>query len=184
MAKIIDHNEPRTYSEANKFPVWRDAMSVELSALESNNTWSICSLPPGKTPISCKWVYKIKYRSDGNIERHKARLVAKGYTQVEGIDYHDTFAPVVKLVTVRVLLSIATIQNWSLNQLDVNNAFLHGDLDEEVYMKLPPGFSSRNTNHVCKLHKSLYGLKQASCQWFSKFSFTLIRRGFRQSVSD
>jgi len=159
-------------------------MSAELSALESNNTWSICSLPPGKTPIGCKWVYKIKYRSDGNIERHKARLVAKGYTQVEGIDYHDTFAPVVKLVTVCVLLSIATIQNWSLHQLDVNNAFLHGDLDEEVYMKLPPGFSSHNKNHVCKLHKSLYGLKQASCQWFSKFSFTLIRRGFRQSVSD
>ena len=103
---------------------WRDAMAKEIHALKSNKTWSLCSLPKGKSLIGCKWVYKIKYRSDGSIERYKARLVAKGYTQVEGIDYHDTFAPVAKLVTVRLLLSIATIKNWSLHQLDVDNAFL------------------------------------------------------------
>src|SRR4051812_41250508 len=139
-------------------------MAKEIHALESNNTWTLCPLPQDKSPIGCKWVYKIKYRSDGTIERHKARLVAKGYTQVEGIDYHDTFAPVAKLVTVRLLLSIAAIHSWPLHQMDVNNAFLQGDLDEDVYMKLPPGFSTQGVSSVCKLNKSIYGLKQASRQ--------------------
>lgn len=163
---------------------WRDAMAKEIHSLESNNTRSLCKRPPNKNPIGCKWVYQIKYRSDGSIERYKACLVGKGYTQIEGIDFHDTFAHVAKLVTVRLLLYIAAIKNWSLHQLDVNNAFLQGDLDEEVYMKLPPGFSKSASNHVCKLNKSIYGLKQASRQWFSKFSSTLIKRGFIQSISD
>ncbi|BBG98965.1 RmlC-like cupins superfamily protein [Prunus dulcis] len=114
-------------------------MDSELHALESNHTWTITTLPPGKEPIGCKWVYKIKHRSDGSIERYKAHLVAKGYTQTEGIDYHDTFSPTAKMVTVRCLLSLAAAQNWSLHQLDVHNAFLHGDLHEEIYMSLPPG---------------------------------------------
>ncbi|XP_026459264.1 uncharacterized protein LOC113359913 [Papaver somniferum] len=120
---------------------WRLAMKNEVSALEANNTWTRMSLPHGKQPICCKWIYKIKYRPDGSIERSKACLVAKGYTQAEGIDYHDTFAPVAKLVTVRILLSVADVKGWSLHQLDVNNAFLQGDHEEEIYMKLPPEFS-------------------------------------------
>ncbi|GKV35227.1 hypothetical protein SLEP1_g43529 [Rubroshorea leprosula] len=113
-------------------------MEDEINALEKNNTWTLETLPPGKRAIGCKWVYKIKYKADGTIEQYKARLVAKGFTQVEGLDYHDTFALVAKLVTVRCLLAVAAIRNWELHQLDVHNAFLHGDLDEEVYMHLPP----------------------------------------------
>lgn len=116
-------------------------MVPKLQALESSNTWTLTTLPSGKQPIGCKWVYKIKHRSNGSIERYKARLVAKGYTQREGLDYRETFAPVAKMVTVRCLLAVASARNWSLNQMDVTNAFLHGDLDEEVYMKLPPGYS-------------------------------------------
>ncbi|XP_048129507.1 receptor kinase-like protein Xa21 [Rhodamnia argentea] len=159
-------------------------MSSEIQALKQNDTWDIVSLPPGKQPIGCKWVYRIKYNSDGTIERYKARLVAKGYTQTEGIDCHDTFAPVAKMVTVRTLLALASIRHWPLYQLDVNNAFLHGDLDEEVYMRFPPGFHTKGENFVCRLKKSLYGLKQASRQWFAKFSSALLDVGFQQSKAD
>lgn len=159
-------------------------MAEEIRALEDNKTWTIEKLPPGKRPIGCKWVYKVKRRADGTIERYKARLVAKGFTQVEGVDYHETFAPVAKLVTVRCLLSVAVDKKWEIYQMDVNNAFLHGDLDEEVYMHLPPGFLTPKTNAVCKLRKSLYGLRQASRNWFSKFAEALQHYGFHQSGAD
>lgn len=134
-------------------------MKAKIDALEQNGTWNIEDLPPSKKPIGSKWVYKIKYNSDGTIERLKARVVVRGDTQTEGIEYHKTFAPVAKMVSVRVFLVVAVIKGWELNQMDVNNAFLHGDLHEEVYMWPPLGFSTSHPNKVYRLCKSLYGLR-------------------------
>ena len=118
-------------------------MDAKIKALEANNTWTITSLPPGKKPIGCKWVSRVKYKSDGLVERYKVRLVTKGFTQKEGLDYIDTFSLVAKMVSVKCVLVVATVKGWFLSQLNVNNAFLHGDLHEEVYMSLPPGFHSK-----------------------------------------
>lgn len=176
--------EPTTFSQAIKDPHWREAMAAELQALEANKTWILTPLPPGKKVIGNKWVYKIKFHADGSVERYKARLVAKGFSQQEGLDYHDTFSPMAKLVTVRCLLAISAIKGWHLHQLDVNNAFLHGDLNEDVYMEIPHGLDSKGENLVCKLNKSLYGLKQVSRQWYSKLSTSLIEFGYTQSKAD
>ncbi|KAD2804249.1 hypothetical protein E3N88_37626 [Mikania micrantha] len=185
LTAIDSLDEPKNFKQASQDLKWREAMEREIRALEQNDTWSLQELPFGKKPIDSKWVYKIKYKPSGEVERYKARLVAKGYTQMEGVDYHDTFAPVAKLVTVRALLALAVKRNWHIHQLDVNNAFLHGDLEEEVYMKIPPGFSSgEKETRVCRLQKSLYGLKQASRNWYQKFTTTLCDMGYKQSVAD
>ncbi|KAH9718181.1 retrovirus-related pol polyprotein from transposon RE1 [Citrus sinensis] len=143
-------------------------------------------LPPGKKPVGCRWIYTIKYKADGSIERYKARLVAKGYTQTYGIDYTDTFAPVAKINTIRILLSLAVNLDWPVQRFDVKNAFLHGDLFEEIYMDLPPRCSGteRLNQKVCKLKKSLYGLKQSPRAWFGKFTKAMIRFGYNQINSD
>ena len=160
-------------------------MNKEIAALELNNTWTLTPLPPSKFPIGCKWVYMIKYHSDGTIKRYKAKLVAKGFTQKLGLDYSETFFHVVKFVSVRIVLSLVAVKGWLLHQLDINNAFLHGDLAEDVYMCLPLRFHNKGEhNLVCKLNKSLYGIKQASKQWFDKFSSTILQLGFVQSKSD
>ncbi|CAH9090919.1 unnamed protein product, partial [Cuscuta epithymum] len=183
-AALSKISEPKTFKQAVKIPEWQAAMNNEIQALEKNDTWILVNLPPNKHCIGCKWVFKTKLKSDGSLDRYKARLVAKGYTQEEGLDYFDTFSPVVKLTTVRILLAIASAKNWFLHQLDVNNAFLHGDLYEEIYMQPPPGYLSSNDNRVCKLTKSLYGLKQASRQWFCKLSESLQHFGYTQSKAD
>jgi len=159
-------------------------MAEEVHALEANCTWTIVDLPPGKKPIDCNWVYKVKYKSDGTIERYKARFVVRGDQQLEGFDFNKTFVPVAKMTSVRTFLSVAVAKDWELHQMDVNNAFLHGDLDEEVYMRMPPGFSTISPNKVCRLHKSLYGLRQAPRQWFAKLSSKLSEYGFTKSYAD
>lgn len=151
--------EPASYDEAVQNSHWLQAMAQELKALHDNHTWNLVILPLGKKAIGCKWVYKVKFNAQGEVERYKARLVAKGYTQQEGLDYQETFSPVVKMVTIRVVLSLAAMHVWSLHQMDVFNAFLQGDLVEEVYMIPPPGLLQQGESAVCKLNKSLYGLK-------------------------
>jgi len=158
-------------------------MNKEIDALMSNNTWELVDLPPGKKAITNKWVYKVKLRSDGTLERLKARLVIRGFTQQYGVDYREVFSPVVKMATIKSIMALAASKGWVLSQLDVNNAFLHGELDEEVYMEVPKGIPNPS-NKVCKLKKSLYGLKQASRQWLTKLSNTLISLGYQQSKND
>ncbi|KAL0440782.1 UNVERIFIED_CONTAM: Retrovirus-related Pol polyprotein from transposon RE1 [Sesamum radiatum] len=150
--------EPKDFCEAQEKQEWREAMQQEIDALERNKTWEISYLPQGKNVIGCRWIYKIKLRPDGTIERCKARLVAKGFSQVEGIDYNDCFAPVAKTVTVRLFLIVAAGRGWPLHHLDVNSAFLHGSLDEVIYMDAPEGYKIP-PGQVCRLKKSLYGLQ-------------------------
>uniref|UniRef100_A0A2N9IJ59 Uncharacterized protein n=1 Tax=Fagus sylvatica TaxID=28930 RepID=A0A2N9IJ59_FAGSY len=161
----------------------RQAMADELDALHKTHTWDMTTLPPGKSAVGCKWVYKIKTRADGSVERYKARLVARGFTQEYGIDYEETFAPVARLTSVRSLLAVAAVRHWPLFQMDVKNAFLNGDLLEEVYMQPPPGYPD-SQNQVCRLRRALYGLKQAPRAWFAKFSSVVAQQGFTPSSYD
>lgn len=184
LAAITKRKEPTSFKEAVKDSGWRQAMKEEIDALERSGTWTLEDLPPGKKAIGSSWVYKIKYHANGDVERLKGRLVVFGNRQVAGIDYNETFAPVAKMGTVRIFLAVAVAQNWELHQMDVCNAFLHGDLEEEVYMQLPPGYSSPLPGKVCRLRKSLYGLRQAPRQWFAKLSDALRKFGFVQSYAD
>lgn len=168
---------------------WTNAANEELHALELNKTWVVESLPLGKNIVGCKWMFTIKYNLDGTVERYKAHLVAQGFTQQEGIDYLDTFSPVAKLTSVKLLLGLAFLKGWSLTQMDVSNAFFHGDLDEEIFMSLPQGYTPpENTTlppqPVCRLLKSLYGLKQASRQWYKCLSSVFLGANFLQSPAD
>ena len=178
--------EPQSFCEASSNPLWQQAMKEELDALHKTGTWDLVYLPPGKSAIGCKWIYKIKTRSDGTVDRYKARLFARGFTQEYGIDYEETFAPVARLSSVRTLIVISAARRWPLFQMDVKNVFLNGELSEEVYMKLPPGYSQppRFPNRVCQLRRALYGLKQAPRAWFEKFSSIISQHGFSGSSFD
>ncbi|WJZ83066.1 hypothetical protein VitviT2T_002777 [Vitis vinifera] len=177
---------PNNVQEALANPRWKATMNEEMKSLQKNETWELVECPPRKKPVGCRWIYTVKYKADGSIERFKARLVAKGYTQTYGIDYTETFAPVVKINTVRVLLSLAANLDWPLQQFDMKNAFFHGELSEEVYMDLPPGCMvlEKQCQKVCKLKKSLYGLKQSPRAWFGRFTKSMRAFGYRQSNSD
>lgn len=199
LSTITKTTDPILFKDAIQHDYWIDAMNQELEAHERNETWEITTLPVGKTAIGSRWLFKTKYKPDGTLDRHKARLVIQGCSQKYGEDFQETFAPVAKMATVRTLLAVAAMEDWHTLQMDVTNAFLHGDLHENVYMKLPLGYTgigcrikphqdqektSQNSHLVCKLKKSLYGLKQAPRNWFSKLSQTLLKMGFNQSKSD
>ncbi|KAM1086604.1 hypothetical protein ACFX2B_012093 [Malus domestica] len=176
---------PTTYIQASKYPHWRTAMQDEFNALQNTRTWTLVPSDPSYNLVGCKWVFRIKRNPNGSVDRYKTRLVAKGYNQQEGIDYSDTFSPVTKPVTIRLLLTLAVQSNWFLHQLDVSNAFLHGSLKENVYMSQPPGFIDQDkSSYVCHLQKSLYGLKQAPRACFEKLQSALFSMGFKASQSD
>lgn len=168
-------------------------MKVELDALKKTGT-SLISEKTGTSepidilsivkPIECRWVYKIKHKSDGCIKRFKERLVGKGYDQIEGLDYSYIFSPVAKLTTFILVIALSSFHNWHLHQLDINNVFLHGELHEDVYVIVPHGIRTSKSNQVCKLVKSLYGLKQASKKWYEKLASLVIHHGYIQITSD
>ena len=163
---------------------WQNAMQVELQALEENHTWDIVPCPPTVKPIRSKWGFSVKLHFDGSLDRYKARLVALGNKQEYGVDYEETFALVAKMTTIWTVLAIATSQSWQLHQMDVKNAFLHGDLQEEIYMKLSSGMTNSSPHDVYKLKHSLYGLKQAPWAWFEKFRSIILSFNFTQSQYD
>ena len=176
---------PRSVAEALKSPYWRKAMSEEMESQLKERTWDLTDATNVANVVGCRWVFTIKRKPDDSIDRYKARLVAKGFTQRPGIDYHDTFSPVVKPATIRIVLSTATTRNWPLRQLDVNTAFLQGHLEEEVFMSQPPGFVDKdNPKAVCKLRKAIYGLKQAPRAWYNELRTFLLQSGFNNSLAD
>ncbi|KAL8101713.1 hypothetical protein AgCh_033560 [Apium graveolens] len=184
-AQLDRTSVPKDIHEALKHPRWKAAVHEEIKALEKNGTWDITELPPGKSEVGCKWLFTVKYLADGSIDRFKARLVARGFTQTYGVDYKETFDPVAKLNTVKVLISLAVNNDWPLQQLDVKNVFLNGDLNKEVYKTILPGFvNHQNKNKVCRLRKSIYGLKQSPRTWSERLSDVMKRSGYTQSQSD
>jgi hypothetical protein len=180
-----DLHEPTCFTLASKSPHWRRAMNLEFDALLKNSTWNLVLPLPNQNTIGCKWVFRIKRHADGTFERYKARLVAKGFHQQFGVNYEETYSPVIKPTTVCTVLSIAISAGWKIHHIDIQNAFLHGTLSEEVFMEQPSGFQHPQfPNHVCKLQKAIYGLKQAPRAWFSRLSSRLIALGFHGSKSD
>jgi hypothetical protein len=151
LAQVSETQDPETFAEASGHPDWDTTMNEEYRSLIENDTWDLVPLPKGRKLVRCKWVYRNKYASDGSIERHKARLVAKGFSQVEGIDYNETFAPVAKMNSIHLVLSLAASHKWEVHQMDVKSAFLHGDLKEEIYMEQPPGYVQNDSSLVCRL---------------------------------
>ena len=174
-----------TYDQVQADPLWRAAMQAEMESIRSNKTWTLVDLPPHTKAISSKWVFKVKPSNNGQPPRYKARLVARGFEQRDGVDYLETFAPVVRWETIRILIAIATHLNWPIHQLDVLTAFLNGILAEDVYMRQPLGFIRKGTEHlVCKLHKSLYGLRQSPRAWYARLHTALLAWKLLQSQAD
>lgn len=185
-ACVVEIGDPQTVEEAMEdthSETWKNAMKEEIRALKENNTWTMEKLPDGKKPIKCKWVFKTKRDESGNVLRRKARLVAKGFSQIEGIDYEETFSPVVRYASVRYLLAIAVKFDLNIHQLDAVTAFLNGKLKETVYMEQPKGFDD-GTDRYCKLEKSIYGLKQSSRVWNETLNNTLMEFGLQRSLTD
>ena len=180
--------EPRTLEEAkgrSDWPMWEEATAKEMGSLEAAKTWEIVERPSGKNIVGCKLVFKIKKDSQGHIQKYKARLVAQGFTQVYGIDYTETFAPVVNLASLRTILATAARNDWPIEVFDFNSAYLNGKLEEEIFMELPEGYKGLDRRHyVLKLRKALYGLKQGGRTWYKALYNALTKLGFQRSDYD
>lgn len=178
---VVTSTDPMHFEEAVKSSKWRMAMDSEIKTIEKNQTWKLTELPAGAKKIGVKWIYKTKLNELGEVEKYKARLVAKGYSQQYGVDYTEVFAPVARMDTVRMIIALAAQRSWRIYQLDVKSAFLHGELNEDVYVEQPRGYEKKGSEHkVYKLQKTLYGLKQALRSWFSRIEAYFISEGFQK----
>jgi hypothetical protein len=178
MSSIRDA-EPSSFEEADKLQVWKDAMLEEYRSILKNNVWDILPRPKDKSVVSSKWMYKIKHTTNGSVEKFKARFVARGFTQKEGIDYDETFAPVARYTSIRVIIALASVLGWKLHQMDVKTTFSNGKIEQEFFVEQPDGFVLHNKDtHVCKLRKALYGLKQAPRVCYERID------GFQKSDAD
>jgi hypothetical protein len=178
MSSISDA-ESSSFEEADKLQVWKDAMLEEYRSILKNNVWDIVSKSKDKLVVSSKWIYKIEHAVDGSVEKFKARFVARGFTQKEGIDYEETFAPVGRYTSIRTIIAVASVLGWKLHQMNVKTTFLNGKIEQEVFVEEPNGFVLHNKGtHVCKLWKALYGLKQARRVWYDRID------GFQKSNVD
>jgi hypothetical protein len=186
-ANVAAVTEPATYRQSQSRPdadSWHKACQEEMEAHKLNGTWEIVELPPGKRAIGSRWHMKVKYNADGSLERYKARLVAKGYSQRPGFDFKETFAPTVRYATIRLILALAALEDLELRSVDISHAYLNGKLEEEIYMQQPEGFEVGGPNYVCRLLRSLYGLKQAGRVWSKLLYSVLVSMGFQRVQSD
>ena len=185
---ITEEEEPKDMKEAmnsSKWSHWKEATDNECKSLKVNKTWDLVKMPKDKNIVTCKWVFKVKRKADGSIDRYKARLVAQGYSQEPGQDYDDTYAPVARFSSIRSLLAIAVQLNLEVHQMDVRTAFLNRDLEHEIYMEQPEGYEDEeHPDFICKLRKSLYGLKQSARCWNVKMDSFLKASGYNQSTAD
>ncbi|CAL9003639.1 unnamed protein product [Prunus brigantina] len=176
---LFTNDDPTSYCEAVKSEKWKQAMDREIEAIEKNNTWELIDLPSRGKVIGVKWIFKIKLNENGEVDKYKARLVAKGYCQQYGVDYSEVFAPVARMDTIRVVISITAQRSWKIYQLDVKAAFLHGEINEEVFVEQPLGYVQKGSEgKVYRLKKALYGLKQAPRAWYSRIEAYFIKEGF------
>jgi hypothetical protein len=185
MALMCDllETEPTCFEEAIQKKGWANAMIEEYQSIINNDVWEIVPRPKSKDVVSSKWLFKIKHATDGSIEKYKARFFARGFSQKEGIDYEETFAPVARYTSIRTIIALAAKMKWKLHQMDVKTAFLNGVIEEEVYIEQPHGFEVEDRKtHVCKLKKALYGLKQAPRAWYGRTNSFMMSLGFTKSI--
>jgi len=177
--------EPSSFKEAVEEPAWVDAMIEEYDSIVRNSAWEIVPRPVGKSVVGSRWIYKVKQAADGSVEKYKARFVARGFSQIEGIDYEETFAPVARYSSIRTILALSAQMGWHIHQMDVKTVFLNGVIEEEVYIENHEGFEIFSSElHVCRLKRALYGLKQAPCAWYTWIDSYFTGLGFSKSEAD